>query len=54
MRGGGDVKMIKYQNASDSICSTKGLLSFWDFQEAGGEKRKAKGTLPYVLTERNR
>lgn len=37
--------------SADTVLKMKGLVAFWDFQEAAGQPRVAKGSEPYSLQE---
>lgn len=37
--------------AANAVCDTDGLICFWDFQEQGGQSRKAQGPYAYGLAE---
>lgn len=41
----------RYAARAEAVNATGGLISFWDFQERAGERRKAKGPYPYELIE---
>jgi hypothetical protein len=41
----------RMSNKAEQILQQESLVSFWDFQEAAGEARVAKGQFPYALQE---
>lgn len=50
--GEAGVKPEKSSAAVDAVLSVKGLVAFWDFQEAAGKPRVSKGPKTYSLLEK--
>jgi len=48
---GGTIEAADVSPASKSVLTTKGLISFWDFQETNGSPRKAQGRFKAELLE---